>query len=228
MTTIFVEHRVATVLTTVDTSIDITITRADTEQIFITAEAMTEDTVGKYSHTFTDPDDDLKYEYTVDIEHDSNTSEQTGNKYSPVTTAYANRDEAQAYMDDQLDPSPWEDATEEDQVKVGLDATRRIDRLALAGVKNTEAQVLMFPRGDDTVVPSAILEAQYEISLALLDGVEEGDRSVVSRSFGGVRTTYNVDVPQPWLSAGILSKRAWEMLLPYMRKTREIKLNRES
>lgn len=228
MTTISIEYRVANVLTTIDTSIDITITRTDTEQIFITAEPMTEDTVGKYTYTFTDPDDNLKYEYTIDIIHDSNPSEQTGNKYGPVTTAYANRDEAQTYMDKLLDSSPWESATEEDQVKAGPEATRRIDRLALAGVKNTEAQVLMFPRGDDTVVPGAILEAQYEISLALLDEVEEGDRSVVSRSFGGVRTTYNVDVPQPWLSAGILSKRAWEMLLPYMRKVREIKLNRES
>lgn len=228
MTTISIEYRVANVLTTIDTSIDITITRTDTEQIFITAEPMIEDTVGKYSYAFTDPDDDLKYEYTVDIIHDSNPSEQTGNKYGPVTTAYANRDEAQTYMDKLLDSSPWESATEEDQVKAGPEATRRIDRLALAGVKNTEAQVLMFPRGDDTVVPNAILEAQYEIELALLDEVEEGDRSVVSRSFGGVRTTYNVDVPQPWLSAGILSKRAWEMLLPYMRKVREIKLNRES
>lgn len=228
MTTISIEYRVANVLTTIDTSIDITITRTDTEQIFITAEPMTEDTVGKYTYAFTDPDDNLKYGYTVAIIHDSNPSEQTGNKYGLVTTAYANRDEAQIYMDKLLDSSPWESATEEDQVKAGPEATRRIDRLALAGVKNTEAQVLMFPRGDDTVVPGAILEAQYEISLALLDEVEEGDRSVVSRSFGGVRTTYNVDVPQPWLSAGILSKRAWEMLLPYMRKVREIKLNRES
>lgn len=228
MSTIIIEYRIDKVLTTIDTSVDITIIRTDTEQIFITVEPMIEDTVGKYSYTFTDPDDNLKYEYTVDIIHDSNPSEQTGNKYGPVTTAYANRDEAQTYMDKLLDSSPWESATEEDQVKAGLEATRRIDRLALAGVKNTEAQVLMFPRGDDTVVPNAILEAQYEIELALLDEVEEGDRSVVSRSFGGVRTTYNVDVPQPWLSAGILSKRAWEMLLPYMRKVREIKLNRES
>lgn len=228
MTTISVEHRVSDVLTTVDTSIDITIVRADTEQIFVTAEAMTEDTVGKYSYTFTDPDDNLKYEYTVNIIHDSNPSEQTGNKYGPVTTAYANRDEAQTYMDKLLDSSPWESATEEDQVKAGLEATRRIDRLALAGVKNTKAQLLMFPRGDDTVVPNAILEAQFEIELALLDEVEEGDRSVVSRSFGGVRTTYNVDVPQPWLTTSILSKRAWELLLPYIRKTREITLHRES
>ncbi|MEK0345839.1 MAG: hypothetical protein QQN65_03270 [Nitrosopumilus sp.] len=226
MTTINVDHRVNNILTTVDTTIVVTVKRLDTEQDFISA-AMTEDTIGKYSYEFTDPDNDLKYEYTINITHDSKNTTIEGNRYGIVTKAYANRDQAQTYFNEHLHIEPWDDATESEQVKVGIEATRRIDRLAISGVKNKEAQLLKFPRGDG-IVPTAILEAQFEISLAILDEVEDEDRSVSSRSFGGIRTTYDLSVPQPWLSAGILSKEAWFLLLPYLSKAREIKLYRES
>ncbi len=227
MTTINVEHRVNSILITVDTSINITVRRSDTEQDILSA-AMIEDTIGKYSHEFIDPDNDLKYEYTVNITHNSNDSVIKGNQYGIVTKAYANRDQAQTYFDEHLHTEPWDSTTELEQVKAGIEATRRIDRLAISGVKNKEVQLLKFPRGADTVVPTAILEAQFEISLAILDEVEDEDRSVSSRSFGGIRTTYDLSVPQPWLSAGILSKEAWFLLLPYLSKAREIKLYRES
>lgn len=227
MTTINVDHRVNGILTTVDTTITITVSRLDTEQDFITNIAMTESTIGKYFHTFTDPDNDLKYEYTVNIIHNSNNEIIKGNRYGIVTKAYANRDQAQTYFDEHLHAEPWDCATEPEQVKAGIEATRRIDRLAISGVKNEEAQLLKFPRGDG-IVPTAILEAQFEISLAILDEIEDEDRNVLSRSFGGIRTTYDLSVPQPWLSAGILSKEAWFLLLPYLSKAREIKLYRES
>jgi len=228
MSTINTDFRLNDVLTTVDTTIVISITRCDTEQEFVTNEAMTELTPGKYEYTFTDPDTDLKYEFTVDIIHDSNSTKQVGNKYGTVTKVYANRDEAQVHMDNHLYPEPWECAKEPDQVKSGLEATRRIDRLALAGVKNSEAQLLQFPRGDNLTVPNAIKEAQFEIQLALLDEVEEDDRKVTSRSFGGIRTTYDSDILEPWIAAGILSKTAWALLQPYLRSGRQIKLHRES
>lgn len=228
MSTINIDFRLDGTLVTVDTTINIVISRCDTEQDFVSSIAMTEVTKGKYIHTFTDPGNDLKYAYTVSIVHATVSTTIIGNKYGPVVKSYRNRDDAQVYFDDHLNSEPWNCATEPQQVKALIEGTRRIDRLAIAGVKNKEAQLLKFPRGSDTVVPVAIHEACYEIALAILDEVEDEDRSVTSRSFGGIRTTYDVSVNQPWLTAGILSKEAWIMLLPYLSKTREIKLNRES
>lgn len=91
-------------------------------------------------------------------------------------------------------------------------------------------QELEFPRGADTVIPTDIKTACYEIAFALLDGVdpeaELDDLGVVSQGYSSVRTTYDrTSVPQHH-NAGIPSAVAWRFLKPYLQDGRAVKISR--
>lgn len=91
-------------------------------------------------------------------------------------------------------------------------------------------QELEFPRGSDTEVPLDIEIANYEIALALLDGVDADidyeDQQVVSQGYAGVRTTYDRDTIQEHTNSGVPSPTAWRYLKPYLREENGIKLHR--
>lgn len=92
----------------------------------------------------------------------------------------------------------------------------QINSIIAAGV----TQELEFPRGSDTVVPTDIKIACYEIAFALLNGVDPDvdmqQTWVKSQGFSLVRTSYeNTFVPE-YIQAGIPSPTAWKFLKKYI------------
>lgn len=167
--------------------------------------------------------------------------------------------DAQDYFANRLHEHAWSAATADDRLKALKDATQRIDRLNYKGEKAavytvlvanelesvkeaTDAQleliraaeasqVLEFPRGADTEAPGDIVRACFEITHALLDGVdpdiEMENLSVISDGISSVRTTYNRSQnPQDHLINGIPSITAWRMLQPFLRDDQTLRLNK--
>ena len=92
-------------------------------------------------------------------------------------------------------------------------------------------QELEFPRGQDTVVPTEIEWACYEISLALLEGFDSEDAidrmNVIRQSYSAVRTTYDVgSASMEYLVYGIPTARVWRWLKPFLTDDRIIKMSR--
>ena len=93
------------------------------------------------------------------------------------------------------------------------------------------SQELEFPRGTDTVVPDSIKFACWEITHALLDGVDPDleleNLGVVSQGLASVRTTYNRNHTQiEHIKNGIPSAAAWRYLRPFLRDGDAIKFSR--
>jgi hypothetical protein len=88
-----------------------------------------------------------------------------------------------------------------------------------------------FPRGKDTVVPSEIEWACYEIALALIEGFDSEDAidriNVVRQAYSAVRTTYAADnAAMEYLVYGIPTARVWRWLKPYLSIDRLVRLSR--
>jgi hypothetical protein len=160
---------------------------------------------------------------------------------------------ANNYFGTRLHTSAWDDASTSDRQKALYMATRYIDRLNYKGDKasvytllaaNAEAtdteirvadasQELEFPRDTDTTIPNDIETACYEITLALLDGVDPDaeleNLGISTHSYAGVRTAYNRDQqPIEHLIHGIPSALAWRYLKPFLRDGREYRITRVS
>ena len=149
-----------------------------------------------------------------------------------ITTAYATEAEAILYFSGRLNADAWDDADSYERDKALINATRIIDRLNFKGTKTVDAQVLQFPRDNDTVVPDDIKSACSEIALALLDGVdpelEYDNLSMVSQGYANVRSTYDRSMPSEHVAAGIPSVNAWRYLKPYLRDVSAIDVSRVS
>lgn len=147
---------------------------------------------------------------------------------------YATIQEASAYFATRLHSGLWGATNPTDKNASLISATRIIDRLNYMGDKHDleTPQELEFPRGTDTVVPSDIKIACYEIAFALLDGVdpemETDNLAVVSEGYSSVRSTYDRNAALPHLAAGVPSMTAWRYLLPYLRDDRSFKMSRVS
>ena len=135
------------------------------------------------------------------------------------------------FLTKRLDPNQlW--ATTPTHVKEAAleDATRRIDRLNFIGDKTDEGQELEFPRGGDTVVPTKIKEACYEIAYSIVDGkdleFELESLGEQSASYGGARVRKDpLYYPEAYLN-GIPSFNAWAILKPYLRDNQSIRILR--
>ena len=105
-----------------------------------------------------------------------------------------------------------------------------IDNLNFRGKKNSSTQLLQFPRGTDTVVPTDIKIACYEIALRLLDGFdpdfEAENLGSINQGIAGLRDTYDRSFVLDHLRAGIPSPRAWALLKPYLVDPQTILLSR--
>jgi len=161
--------------------------------------------------------------------------------------------EANEYFENRLHEEAWFGSDAVERPKALLRATQCIDALNYKGNKHpvwelleedsdatdeaireaeTE-QVLEFPRGADTTVPTAVQLACYECAHALLDGVDPDAEleqlSVVSQGVASVRTTYNrSQQPIEHLLHGIPSATAWRYIKPFLRDGDQIKLSRVS
>lgn len=145
---------------------------------------------------------------------------------------YGTISRANIYFSKRLDTSAWDDAIYNDREAALIMATRAIDKLNFAGDKADEDQSLQFPRGDDTEIPVEIEYANYELALALLDGVDQEQEvqtiGVLSEAHSGVRTTYDGDYVNEHIRAGIPSVEAWELLYPFLRDPRQLRFSRVS
>jgi len=174
---------------------------------------------------------------------------------SQFLDAYGTLSDANNYFDNRLRSTPWKRANSNDKRSALHEATQMIDRLNFAGNKTDPSQVHQFPRGPiasptqivvnesgipvtlaslddaaDTVVPTDIQYACYEIAMKLIQGYDpdrEADLlATESHSFSGVRTAFNRDFIPDYMRAGIPSFRAWSYLKPFLRDPAECFLTR--
>lgn len=97
----------------------------------------------------------------------------------PDANSYSSRADAQTYFDDRLGSDAWEDATDNEKDQSLVTATRMIDRVPFEGEKTSDSQPLEWPRTGatdkdgnelpDDELPEVLLEAVYELALALLE-----------------------------------------------------------
>ncbi len=169
---------------------------------------------------------------------------------------YATRVEADAYFAERLHSSLWDASLTADRDIALTQGTRIIDDLDYKGMKNAAylawvdlrqpltaaekltvdqagaTQELEFPRGIDTVVPTDIKIATYEIAFALLDG-RDPDADVeglqqVSQGFSSVRTTYTRAYVPEHLVNGVPSPTAWRYLKRYVKDRASTRVSRVS
>jgi hypothetical protein len=155
------------------------------------------------------------------------------------------------YFSNRLYSDAWDNAPFEAKRRALIAASRIIDTMNYKGEKAAVAALLAadpkanqtaiyaseasqyheFPRGTDTTVPSAIEQATYEISYALLDGrdpdLELESLGISSQGIDSVRTTYSRNqVPIEHIVNGVPSHLAWRLLRPFLRDEDQIKLIR--
>ena len=158
---------------------------------------------------------------------------------------YSTRVEADAYFAERLHSALWDASSVADRNTSLIQASRIIDDLQFAGMKNaahvvwlplkdnilTDAnrlainvagatQALDFPRGSDTSIPTDIKEACNEIAFALLDGrdpdADTEGLTQISQGFSSVRSTYTRAYIPEHLVNGVPSATAWRRLKRYV------------
>ena len=96
------------------------------------------------------------------------------NSYLTLTTA-------QSYADSDLAATDWDAATADKRTRALITATRHLSALRFIGSKTASTQALPWPRKDaitsdgeidDDVIPAELLQAQWEIANALIQGVQ--------------------------------------------------------
>ena len=162
---------------------------------------------------------------------------------------YGTLTEANTYFNDRLHSSVWTDSVPRDREKAMNAARISVDNLNYKGVKSpvydilydsngdlytgtsipTDAEVisagnmqaLEFPRGTDSNVPEQIKQAQWEIAIFMLDGVDPDSEyetlRVMRQSYSSVSTTYSsTDINSEHIVYGIVSPTAWRLLKPFL------------
>lgn len=143
---------------------------------------------------------------------------------------YVTIEEAQTYFNGRLNTEAWDDASTQNQTKALTMATKAIDKLNFAGYKASATQELQFPRGTDLVIPEDIKEATCELALRLLDGIdvdrEIENTRILENGASSINTTYNGNIVQEHVLAGIPSPTAWKLLIPYLRDAQSLSIDR--
>ncbi len=180
-----------------------------------------------------------KYRYTVVLTIDTAETTQTIVTYRqtldvpPGREFYGTVVGADVYFSRKYGHEVWKNAKDDDKIAVLIEATQHIDLLNYYGSKTVSSQVLEFPRGGDTSVPTNIIYATYEEAYQILSGRdivnEVRDLGVYQRKFGPVSTTYLQNINAPLhVAAGIISSIAWQLLCPYLRRADSVTLVRVS
>lgn len=167
--------------------------------------------------------------------------------------SYSSLSDATAYFASRMYSVIWSQSAIVSQQQSLNDATRIIDRFAYRGLPTREScgcpscghekwhwgnhweQKHTWPRigiyldlvpVDPHKVPDQIVEAQYEIALALLKGFdperEMRNASVVSRGYSSVRVAYNPNLVQDYLRWGVPSGAAWNLMLPFLNMDQDV------
>jgi hypothetical protein len=147
----------------------------------------------------------------------------------PIQFRYASLMEAEYYLTSRMNTDPWDDATGLQKVQSLIEATIIIERLAFSGKKTDEDQAYQFPRYDDDDTPQDVKDACTEIAYAILDGVdiekEQDNLRVEFEAYADVKTAYNKQA-KPHIQSGVPSRRAWDMLKPYLQPINYVTLSR--
>lgn len=146
---------------------------------------------------------------------------------------YGTTTEGDTYFATRLYTAEWDEATEDQRNRACMEASSRIDRLRFKGQKTVSTQELEWPRTntsfDDTVIPTLVKNAQFEIAQALLQGKDpEQDYenlAAVAEGYSSARTTYSRSVVPEHFTAGIPSFTAWQYLKPLLVDVRRIRIN---
>lgn len=133
------------------------------------------------------------------------------------------------YFSSRLFASAWTSGASDAKQQALNDGTRILNRFAWKGLPAVCDQVNCWPRKgvyidyrfvSEHTVPNQILEAQYEIGLALLKGydpeMDARNASVVSRGYSSVRVAYDPALASEYLRWGVPSSAAWNLMLPFL------------
>lgn len=149
---------------------------------------------------------------------------------SPIPVlSFSTTGDGDVYFNSRLYSSAWTAADYDSKQQSLNDATRILDRFWWKGIVTTVGQPHSWPRQnlflecallDKTVVPSQIIEAQFEIAIALLKGYDpERDMraaGVISRGYSSVRVAYDPTQVLSFTRYGIPSAAAWNLILPFL------------
>ena len=147
-------------------------------------------------------------------------------------TPYADTGGGDAYFATRVGSDAWDEAEVTDKTKALGHATRIIDSLSFMGQKLDPTQENAFPRFGQTDIPEDVLNACYEIAIALLDGInpdlEFENLSQTSTHYANVKTTFNRDTLPEHTVAGVPSPVAWRLLKPWLYDNRSVSTIRAS
>ena len=137
------------------------------------------------------------------------------------------------FLNDRVQDDGWYEYDSDKKTKALKRATALIQNLNFVGDKTDSEQELEFPRGGDTVVPSGIKLATYEIAYEILvhgRDVEFEMNSIgeVATSFGAGRLRVDTSLAQIAKAHLIPSAVAWRHIAPYLLPGDEVKLSRVS
>lgn len=145
--------------------------------------------------------------------------------------AYTDIEEATQFFNNRLNVDIWTDASILDKARSLNMATVAIDKLNFAGAVTTEDQAFQFPRDDDSDYPQAVKDATCLCAIKFLDDWDIDDIREESRisfqAYGSVKQSYK-EGSLPYLMAGIPSSEAWDLLLPFLRQTGLLRIDRVS
>lgn len=210
------------------------VTRTDTgDEIVPAGTALDHISTGVYSYTFTDPEYNLVYSYEITMVYSGQSyiyEENINGSVDIQYQTYVDIAYADNYFSYRLFSDPWNEATSTEKQSALLMATRAIDQLPLRRSKLSSDQVLAFPRTGQTSVPDAVQFCCCEEALSLLAGndpVEEAESlGITGESFSGVRTNYDPDRVSVWKDFGFTSKRAFDLIYPYMDSLETFRIDR--
>ena len=138
--------------------------------------------------------------------------------------------DANTYFSERLFSETWDDSDDATKEKALKHATRSIEKLSFDGYKTDPEQELEFPRNGLTDIPEAVKFACCEEAIALLSGKNPEEAAdtlnVSSEGFVSVRTTYDTKIARPWIQMGLMSKTAFELLVPYLDRNDTLRVSR--
>lgn len=146
-------------------------------------------------------------------------------------THYGTLTAANTYFEDErLNSERWDEESSANKTKALKHATRLVDGLNFKGEKADVDQELEFPRGTDTVLPTGVEHACYEVAYALLDGNDvemDIDVSGEEAAFLGLgRVKNDVNARPIHREHMIPSAVAWQLLRPYLEPGDRLTLSR--
>lgn len=145
---------------------------------------------------------------------------------------YADQTFADAYAAERMNSSAWTSASNADKLIALKNATRYLDTLWFVGEKTDVDQAREFPRNGDTEIPYEVQEACCETAIELLEGNSvkkmQGDSNLASESTGDASASYVGSRNQLDENRGVISPAVLALLVPWLKDSEIIRIDRVS